>query len=353
MKKAIIYLLVFLLLLAIGAIISVQVVSAPQSELKNSLTVFLPEPEIAPKPAITTLMFGGDVMLSRNVNQQSIKYGWGWPLKSIASTTATADLFAINLESPFTIGGSHLVKTGSFSFKADPQSLSTLILAGVDLIALANNHTINQGRPGISDTQKLLTENNIAFAGAGLNETEARAPAVKEINGAKFGFLSYAYPDDYSVADASTFGIADMDVDKMTIDVSRLKQQVDLVVVMMHAGYEYTNSPNRQQKDFAHAAIEAGADLVIGHHPHWVQTTEIYNGRPILYSLGNLVFDQMWSKETAEGALAKVIVDNKKITSIEIIPIIIKDYGRAEFADSQTKQAILKRMGLKNEWLEF
>ena len=354
MKKIITYLLLFLLLAVIVAFITAQVVSAPATLLKLAPAVWPNASPQAPEIATTTIIFGGDVMLSRNVNQQSAKYGdWAWPLKKIASTTAAADLFVINLESPFTIGGNHLVKTGSFSFNADPRSLEALTLSGVDVVSLANNHTTNQGKKGISDTQKLLAENNIAYGGAGLNEAEARLPVIREINGVKFGFLAYAYPDDYSLAGASNFGLAGMDIDKMTTDVSRLKQQTDIIIIIMHAGYEYTTVPNRQQKNFAQTAIDAGADLVVGHHPHWAQTTEVYKGKPILYSLGNLVFDQMWSKETGEGALAKVLVTDKKITSVEIIPIIIKDYGQAEIADDQAKTSILKQMALPSGKILF
>lgn len=357
MKKFLIYFLIFLTILIIVLAITFRVASAPITRnllmAVKEIPLVVAEPEITPPTIVTTnLMFGGDVMLSRVVNQKSTKYqDWTWPLKKIASTTAAADLFIINLESPFTISGSHLVKTGSFSFKADPKSLAALTLAGVDVVALANNHTINQGRAGIADTQKILAEAGLAFSGAGLNENEARTPAIKEVNGLKIGFLSYAYPDDYSIANGSNFGLAGLDISKMKADVQKLKPQVDLIAVIMHAGYEYTNQPNQQQKDFARQAIEASADLVIGHHPHWVQIIEIYQGKPILYSLGNLVFDQMWSKETQEGALAKVILEDKTIKAIEIIPIIIKDYGQAELADTKTSEAILKRMGLKSPTL--
>ncbi|MFA6228250.1 MAG: CapA family protein [Patescibacteria group bacterium] len=303
-----------------------------------------------PKQATATLIFGGDVMLSRNVGQKMAKYqDWSWPFANIAGLLADADLTVINLESPFTIGGSHLVKTGSFSFNADPQALAGLAQAGIDVVALANNHILNQGKKGVIDTQKLLTANGIAFAGAGLNESEAGRPAIKEINGIKFGFLSYAYPNDYSVAGASTPGLAGMDISKMTTAVANLKTEADLVAVLMHAGIEYVNTPNKQQVAFAHAAIDAGADLVIGHHPHWAQTVEIYNGKPIVYSLGNLIFDQMWSLETQQGALAEIKVADKQISSIKIIPIKIIDYGQAILATGTDKELTLKRMGLNNE----
>lgn len=361
MKKLSLYLIVFIIVLAVALAITFKVASAPTTKnlLGKVKGVALLTPEIPTSTPLivkttTTLMFGGDVMLSRVVNQKSIKYNnWAWPFARVSSTLAANDLTIINLESPFTISNNHLVKTGSFSFNADPKSIAGLTAAGIDVVSLANNHTINQGKKGIADTQKLLASSSIDFTGAGLNEVQARTPAIKEINGVKIGFLAYAYPDDYSIAGKSTAGLANMDISKLKNDIAELKTQVDLIVIMMHAGIEYTNQPNAQQKLFAHTAIEAGADLVIGHHPHWVQVTEIYQGKPILYSLGNLIFDQMWSKETTEGALAQVIINDKKIETIKIIPIVIKDYGQAEVATGQIRNDILKRMKLASEYIKL
>ncbi|HNS34085.1 MAG TPA: CapA family protein [bacterium] len=311
----------------------------------------LPEPEMA----TTTMVFGGDVMLSRNVGQKMEKYNnWQWPFEDIAPLTTAADLAVINLESPFTIGGSHLVLTGSFSFKADPQAVAGLNLAGIDIVSLANNHILNQGAKGISDTQKTLTDNSIDFIGAGLDEQAARHPVIREINQIKFGFLAYAYPDDYSVAATATPGIANLNIDKMQLEVDQLKAQADVVIVLMHAGIEYKKLPNFEQQQFARAAIDAGADLIVGHHPHWVQSVEIYQGKPILYSLGNLIFDQMWSQETREGALAKIIWRGTDIEKIEIIPVIIEDYARPRLADSAGEAGrIFQRMGLESSIIDL
>jgi len=357
MKKIFLYFAVFALIIFLTALIAIKTVSAPpigiidsniQQETTTDQSANITEQLEITKDKKTILMFGGDVMLSRQVNKKSKSYdNWAWPLQSISELTQKADLFVINLESPFTINGNYNVNTGSFSFNADPRSLEALKVSGVDIAGLANNHTINQGVKGIKDTKQLLNESGIEVVGAGLDEAQARQPIIKEINGVKFGFLAYAYPDDYSLATIDSAGLAGMDLEKMKRDVKQLKTQVDLVVVLMHAGYEYTNKPNAQQKTFAHSAIDAGADLIIGHHPHWVQTTEIYQQKPILYSLGNLVFDQMWSQETRQGALAEITLIDKTIETIKIIPIIINDYGQANLADEKNQTQILQRMGLK------
>lgn len=305
------------------------------------------------EPKETTLIFGGDVMLSRTVGQKMEKYrDYTWPFKKIYSLLSGTDITVVNLESPLTYSGKYFVPSGSFSFNADPRSLQGLILAGIDLAALANNHFGNQGVSGMRDTFKILQEKGIAFVGAENNSTEAHLPALIEKNGVTFSFFNYGYPEDLYVANSSTPGIANMNIAEMKKDVKLAKQKSDVVIVMMHAGIEYVNKPNSQQKEFARGAIDAGADLVIGHHPHWVQITEIYQGKPIIYSLGNLVFDQMWSTETQQGALAKVIFQDNLISSIEIIPIRIKDYGQPEIiSDEKEKKAILSRMELANEFL--
>lgn len=306
--------------------------------------------EVATK---TVLIFGGDVMLSRKVEQQMKKYqDYTWPFKKIANLLSDADITIINLESPFIYSANYFVPTGSFNFKANPQAIKGLLMAGIDLVTLANNHFGNQGIKGMTDTFKILKENNIAFVGAGNNSLEANQPTVIRKNEINFAFLNYGYPEFLYVANSSTAGIANMNLKKMEQNIKEAKQKYEVVIVIMHAGNEYTHQPNHQQQEFARKAIEAGADLVIGHHPHWVQTTEIYQGKPIIYSLGNLIFDQMWSKETQQGVLAKVIFKNNEIISLELIPIETKNYGQAEIISEVTeKQNLFSKIGLTNEFL--
>jgi poly-gamma-glutamate synthesis protein (capsule biosynthesis protein) len=189
----------------------------------------------------------------------------------------------------------------------------------------------------------------LRYIGAGNNEEEARQAEVVEIGGEKFAFLAYAYPNDNSVATENRAGIATMDIDKMIEDVSRLTEEGNIVIVNMHAGIEYVTEPNWQQEDFAHAAIVAGAEAVIGHHPHWPQIIEFYQDKPIIYSLGNLVFDQMWSLETRQGLLAKMFWRDGW-ERIEIIPIKIYDYGQPEIVRyEEERKEILEKIGLPND----
>lgn len=309
---------------------------------------------VSSTPSQVSIIFGGDVMLSRVVGQKMAKYGnYSWPLEKIKSVLSEADLAIINLESPVTLDGKYFVPTGSFSFDADPLAIAGLKSVGIGLVTLANNHFVNQGRQGMADTFKVLDEAGISYVGAGKDLAAAHDYKELEIGGIKFCFLGYAYPEDGSVAGDARPGIANMDIGRMSEDVARARTDCGQVVVLMHAGVEYVNKPNEQQKSFARAAIDAGADLVVGHHPHWVQVTETYKGKPIIYSLGNLVFDQMWSTETRQGALAKVYFKDGILGQIEIIPIRIDDYGQANLADAATSQAVLKRMELSSSTISF
>jgi poly-gamma-glutamate synthesis protein (capsule biosynthesis protein) len=303
-------------------------------------------PVAIPENKAIEFIFGGDVMLSRQVNNKMTKYqDYSWPFSKIADYLKNADITIINLESPFVISKDYSVPTGSFLFKANPKSIIGLVDAGVDLVSLANNHTLNQGPKGLIDTFKILNDQGLKYIGAGNNDSEAHRGEIITVKNQQFGFLAYAYPDDSSVAGLKSPGIANMEIEKMKNDINRLKEQGAKVIVIMHAGTEYTTKPNQQQISFARQAIDSGAEAVIGHHPHWPQSFEFYQDKPIIYSLGNLIFDQMWSKETQQGLIAKMSWENGW-EKIELVPIKIKDYGQAEILAERTeKEAILKKIG--------
>lgn len=294
-----------------------------------------------------TILFGGDIMLSRQVNEQMNKNkDYSWPFTKIAGFLRDADLTVVNLESPFIKDKDYSVPTGSFLFKANPEAIKGLEMTGIDLVSLANNHILNQGKTGLMETKEILNEANIKSIGAGKDSEEARKPEIFTIQGKKIGFLSYAYPNDNSVALKNGPGISNMDPKLMAEDVKKLKTEADIVIVTMHAGTEYTRKPNEQQKNFAHAAIDNGADAVIGHHSHWPQTWELYKNKPIIYSLGNLVFDQMWSKETTIGLIAKLSWNNSW-QEIEFTPIEIRDYGQAYILeDEKEKQTLFHNLNI-------
>ena len=289
----------------------------------------------------------GDIMLSRVVEQKMMaRNDWNYPFLETASITSGADIAFGNLET--TVFPGNVVPSGSFAFRTDPKALEGLKLAGFDVLSLANNHMMNFGRNGLEKTLQNLDATEIEHTGAGLSEEDIYAPIIEDVRGVKIGFLSYSYAKEQSYdKTGEIYGTAYLDVVTMKTQVEKLKQSVDVVVVSMHAGIEYEIEPSVAQKNFAHAAVDAGAELVIGHHPHVVETFEKYNDGYIIYSLGNFVFDQMWSEETRLGAIAEITFENKKISDIRFVPVKIFDYAQPKLAEGVDKEKILERLEIK------
>ena len=367
-KEKIIIISLIAIVVFVLSFLTIKIVQAPSffyekwgaeedSDITINNSASLPEINVITDPEIS-LIFTGDIMLSRTVNARMEKYeDYTWPFLKVSDFLNQADLVIGNLESPFLKNSkSYQVLTGSFSFKANPLSVVGLKLANFSLLSLANNHTINQGKQGIIDTIDILQENDIHHIGAGLNEEEARKPVIIKLDGYNFAFLAYAYPDDNSIATENRAGIPNMDIEKMKEDIELLKKpenDIDFIIILMHAGIEYVTEPNWQQKEFARAAIDAGADMIIGHHPHWPQIFEFYQDKPIIYSLGNFVFDQMWSEETRQGILLKMTWQNG-LKELELIPTKIYDYGQVEIMASSTERSlILKKIKANDEGIIF
>ncbi|PIQ92918.1 MAG: poly-gamma-glutamate biosynthesis protein [Parcubacteria group bacterium CG11_big_fil_rev_8_21_14_0_20_39_14] len=260
-----------------------------------------------------TLMFVGDVMLSRQVGKKMEKENnWKWPFLKIADTLKEADILFGNLEGPISDKGKNI---GSiYSFRTDPRAIEGLNFAGFDVLSVANNHILDWDREAMEDTLRKLKEAGINYVGGGFNEEEAHSAALKEAGGLKFAFLGYCgVGTEYWEAQKDKSGIAWLKKERLKEDIEKAKALADLVFVSMHFGEEYQTKQNSEQKDFARLAIDAGADLVIGHHPHVLQPIENYKNGYIAYSLGNFVFDQTFSPQTKESVVLKIIVENGKI----------------------------------------
>jgi len=285
----------------------------------------------------------GDIMLSRVVEQKMIEYGdYKYPFLKTAEITSGADLVFGNLETVVISG--RMIKSGEMIFRTDPKAAEGLKFAGFNILSLANNHIMNFGKAGLESSIKILDENNILHIGAGLNNEDIYQPGTKNIKGTKFAFFAFTYNFDQRKSFGEVYGAANMEIEKMKEIIGKAKLENDIVIVSMHAGTEYAISPNKQQKEFAESAIDAGADLVIGHHPHIVQTVEKYKDKYIIYSLGNFVFDQMWSDETRLGAMAEIIFKDKKVESVKFIPIKIYDYAQPMILEGEEKEMILERL---------
>lgn len=304
-------------------------------------------PEIAAPEGKTdgqvTLVAVGDIMLSRVVEQKMLaRKDWQYPFLMTAELTNAADLTFGNLET--TIYPGQVIQSGSFTFRTDPQALEGLELGGFDVLSLANNHTMNFGYAGMKSTVENLDAAGIGHIGAGIGKEEIYAPVVREAGGTKFGFLAYTYARDEQYQEGEIFGTAYADIAAMETQVRELGESADVVIVSMHMGTEYATEPHVTQTDFARAAIDAGAALVIGHHPHVVETCEKYKDGYIIYSLGNFVFDQMWSEETRLGAIAKIRFEQGKIAGIDFAPVKIYDYAQPQLLTGEQAEMIRERL---------
>lgn len=292
-----------------------------------------------------TVIFVGDIMLSRAVAQKIKQHNdFNYPFLKISDYLRTADLVFGNLETSLTKG--RKIGPEEMVFRAAPEMAFVLRNSGFSVISLANNHTMNFGQAGLIDTMLNLTEVGVAYAGAGRNAFEAYWPTFITKNNLTFAFLAYTDNDvipGFYLAGATTTGVAYMDKKKMEKAVKLAKIIADVVVVSMHSGWEYKDEPNQRQMNFARAAIDMGADLVIGHHPHVVQIAEKYKGKYIFYSLGNFIFDQRWWK-TKEGIILKAVFNKNGLLLIEPQAIYIDDFSQPTLLNGEAAKKIIARL---------
>jgi len=283
-------------------------------------------PEIIPQPKPpkkTRILLGGDVMLSRHVGRLAReRHDPASPLRDLAPVLRSADIAFVNLEAPFSDRGR--VMERGMVFKAEPEMIAALQNAGVTVVSTANNHARDCDRYGVEFTLSWLNQHGILAAGSAATAEAAHAGVVVERNDLRFGFLAYTFDQSNGNHQDVDDRIASMDVPSMQADVAKmLAGRAHVAIVSMHAGAEYRPHPNSQQIEFAHAAIEAGASVVAGHHPHVTQPWERRGNGVIFYSLGNLVFDQFQRTETQHGALAEVVFSGKTLESAALLPVDI------------------------------
>lgn len=252
------------------------------------------EKELKPAPN-TTVLFAGDVYFSdyvlANYNQSGIQ---GVLSKDLLKEMKQADLTVVNNEFPYSTRGTQ-APDKQFTFRIDPSYVSMLLESGVDLVTLANNHVLDYGKDALSDTFQTLDQAGISYMGAGNSFKRAAKLITKKANGHKLGFLaaSRVFPDvSWNVENAQPGVLSAYDPARLLSAVQDAQDKCDFLFVYVHWGIERNTAPEQYQVSLAHALIDAGADAVIGAHPHVLQGVEFYNGKPIFYSLGNFIFYQ-------------------------------------------------------------
>jgi len=292
----------------------------------------------------------GDVMLSRTVADKINRYGNSYPFLGVNRWLSETDVVFGNLETPLTPG--RRILPNEMVFRSDPALASVLNNYNFSLLSLANNHTMNFGDEGIRSTFLSFRSAGLDYVGAGENFLAAVQPKYLESQGIKLAFLAYndsdVVPQSYA-ADEETPGTVFMDVAVMTEAVRRAKQEADFVIVSIHSGQEYADQHNQRQEDFSKAAIDSGAELVIGHHPHVIQDIEVYKGKLIFYSLGNFIFDQMWSEEVRQSLGLKIYFTPEGISRAHLYPFRIDDYSQPVSIKGEGAEKILRRLQFNYE----
>jgi len=279
------------------------------------------------EPPSVRVVSGGDVMADRVVKSYINTYGADAVLRGIAPQLEKGDAAWVNLESPLSSLGSP-TPGKDYTFEGPPSMAKALAAAGIDVVTMGNNHSVDYGQAALVDTIKRLEKAGVQVVGAGRDDADAwTAAVVKTAAGATIGFLAWSDVIWPGYRATSAPGVAELrtDIPRMKESIRALAKEVDYVVVGYHWGLEYENYPWGAQTSAAHAAIDAGADLVIGHHPHVLQGFETYKGRLIAYSLGDLVFDH-FSIATGQTVLVDAVLtaDGVKAT---LVPVYVSSSG--------------------------
>jgi poly-gamma-glutamate synthesis protein (capsule biosynthesis protein) len=291
---------------------------------------------VDPKDPTVSLLFSGDVTLS-DAFADTVGKDYKWAFAKL-DLYRQADLAMVNLENPLTKASTPMPGK-QFNFKADPDMVQVLKEGGVDLVTLANNHTMDYQSEGLLETMSTLDKAGILHLGAGRDITEARRPEIIDVKGQRIAYLGY-FGEDYAATDQSA-GTSPIMEARISQDIKAIRNQVDWVVVNFHWGQENASHPADWQVELARYTIDQGADVIVGHHPHVLQGAEIYKGRPIAYSLGNFIFGGN-SRSDYDTAILKVSVKDKQM-KVEFVPIEVKQY-QAMMASAERGQQILSHI---------
>lgn len=301
-------------------------------------------PEPAPEPHIH-LSFVGDVMMAGNVEKMLIEKGFDYPYTEVAKWFVQDDITIANLETPVTTRGTP-PENKAFIYKSPPAALPALKEAGIDVVNLANNHSMDQGVEGLLDTFSFLDKNQIAYIGAGKDMERAYAPVIVEKNGIRVAFLGFSrvIPDVSWYAGKNKPGMAATYDPALAVKaIQEARAQADLVVVIPHWGEERKDDPVDHQTQLARAYIDAGADLVVGGHPHVLQGFETYKDKWIAYSLGNFVFTRSTEPRTWESIILQASCTKSGSCALKAIPVHA-ELAQAVPMNDTDGQILLKRL---------
>ncbi len=261
----------------------------------------------------------GDVMLGSWVVELLEKHGPTYPFEPTRAYLESADVAIANLEAPFALSGEPFPK--KFNFKVPPVYAAGLKTAGFDVLNLANNHILDFGEAALLSTMRTLDTLGLRYCGAGPNLAAAHRPTVVAVRGVRIAFFGYSmtFPTEFYAKEDSA-GTAYPEPERMAATLRAWEDSVDYTVVSFHWGAEKRTTPKDYQIHFAHLAIDNGADLVLGHHPHVLQGFELYKNRLIAYSLGNFAFGS-YSRYAVDSIILKVYLNEDGLVLARALPI--------------------------------
>ncbi len=341
-------------LITVGAFVYlIQKLDPPQEGEKGGELALPPKTEAQPKPPAATspevaqekppaaeggaatatpeqsprvnLTFVGDVMFASKVDDLLQKNGYDYPYKHVKPYLEKADITVANLETPITTRGAAQEK--EYVYRSSPKALPELKRAGVDLVNLANNHSMDYGVEGLLDTLGYLEAQDIKRVGAGRNADEAYQHVIIEQKGMKIAFLGFSrvIPDTSWYAGKSKPGMAETYSTKLAFEaIGKARAEADLVVVIAHWGEERKAYPVKSQTDLARQYIDQGADLIVASHPHVVQGFEQYKGKWIAYSMGNFIFTTNDNPNTWESMILEASCTKERNCDLSMVPILTK-----------------------------
>ncbi|MCP1123427.1 CapA family protein [Bacillus sp. 3103sda1] len=309
------------------------------------------EPTEKPKedPEIT-LTFSGDTMFDWQLRPVIQSKGADYPFQHVKPEIEKADYSFVNLESAFTTREKKYPGQ-LFWIKSDPSTLQAIKNTGYDIVNIGNNHTLDYYQDGLLDTISHVEKIGLPYIGAGKNASDAYTAREVTIKGKKFKFISFVrfMPDSAWVATNDKPGVANgYDLNLVTKTIKEQKKDADYMIVYMHWGVEKTNRPADYQKEYVQKMVEAGANAIVGSHPHWLQGFEYYNKVPVAYSLGNFLFPDYVTGHSAETGVLTLKFKGKDV-QMSFNPYMIRNNQVTPLQDTEKQNMLQYLQSISND----
>ncbi|AKM84842.1 MAG: hypothetical protein VE98_C0001G0385 [candidate division Kazan bacterium GW2011_GWA1_50_15] len=291
-----------------------------------------------------TVIAGGDVNLGRQTGQKILAGEVDYPFALMGDTLKSADIAFVNLESQLAdLGGETQSPTNEYRFAGPPEGAKSLANAGIDIVSVANNHMWDYGKTALQETLRNLSGADVAYVGANLDPSLVWSPRILEVKGKKIAFLAMTnLLNGYENSGAANY-VAFQNGSRLVEEIQKIRNEVDWVLVSLHSGAEYSAAPSSAMVKMAHELIDAGADAILAGHPHVPQPIEIYNEKPIFYSLGNFAFWQPFDFWTQHSFLAKLKLITPHQVEYEII-LVNSGWQPLVLTDASTIEQLMARL---------